>query len=191
MSHIQPRLDLATISALAPSPTALMHEVLTRIATDRNRAIIEVNPDAQLLAEYAQVTHNTHPLAGIPVVLKDNIDTGDRMQTTAGSPALLTSRAQGDAFAITQLRHTLAIPIAKANMSELPISALPTRVAAIAGVAVNASIPTITLVAQVARVQGRRQRWQPGSCHWRLAAKPTGRLFPLQPVAVWSASNLP
>lgn len=118
MSHIQSRLDLATIKAMAQSPTALMHNVLERIAADRNRAIIEVNPDAQLLAEYAQATDNTHPLAGIPIALKDNIDTGDRMQTTAGSPALLTSRAQGDAFAITQLRQTGAIPVAKANMSE-------------------------------------------------------------------------
>ena len=93
MSHIQSRIDLDTISAMAQSPTTLMSVVLGRIAADRNRAIIEVNPDAMLLAEYAQTTSNPHPLAGIPIALKDNIDTGDRMQTTAGSPALLTSRA--------------------------------------------------------------------------------------------------
>ena len=83
MSHIQPRIDLATIIASAESSTTLIRNVLGRIAADRNRAIIEVNPDAQLLAEYAQTTANPHPLAGIPIALKDNIDTGDRMQTTA------------------------------------------------------------------------------------------------------------
>ncbi|NBX32906.1 MAG: amidase [Planctomycetes bacterium] len=118
MSHIQPRIDLATIRASAEPATATITDVLGRIAADRNRAIIEVNPDAQLLAEYAQTSPNPHPLAGIPIALKDNIDTGDRMQTTAGSPALLTSRAHRDAFAITQLRQSGAIPVAKANMSE-------------------------------------------------------------------------
>lgn len=118
MSHIQPRLDLATIRVAAAPATVTIIDVLGRIAADRNRAIIEVNPDALLLAEYAASTPNTHPLAGIPIALKDNIDTGDRMQTTAGSPALLTSRARHDAFAITQLRQSGAIPVAKANMSE-------------------------------------------------------------------------
>ena len=118
MSHIQPRLDIATIRAAAEPATATITDVLGRIAADRNRAIIEVNPDALLLAEYAASTPNPHPLAGIPIALKDNIDTGDRMQTTAGSPALLTSRARHDAFAITQLRQSGAIPVAKANMSE-------------------------------------------------------------------------
>ena len=118
MSHMQPRIDLTTITDSAESPTTLMRDVLGRIAADRNRAIIEVNPDAMLLAEYAQTSGNPHPLAGIPIALKDNIDTGDRMQTTAGSPALLTSRARRDAFAITQLRQSGAIPVAKANMSE-------------------------------------------------------------------------
>ena len=118
MSHIQPRLDIATIRAAAEPATATITDVLSRIVADRNRAIIEVNPDALVLAKYAQTAVNPHPLAGIPIALKDNIDTGDRMQTTAGSPALLTSRARRDAFAITQLRHTGAIPVAKANMSE-------------------------------------------------------------------------
>ena len=118
MNHIQPRIDLDTISAIVQSPTTLMNDVLERIAADRNHAIIEVNPDALLLAKYAESTHNRHPLAGIPIALKDNIDTGDRMQTSAGSPALLTSRARRDAFAITQLRRSGAIPVAKANMSE-------------------------------------------------------------------------
>lgn len=93
-----------------------------RIAQDDNRAIIESNPDALLLAELSdsrwQNGQALSPLDGVPIAIKDNIDTGDRMQTTAGSAALLSSRANGDAFVIQKLRQAGLIPIAKANLSE-------------------------------------------------------------------------
>ena len=55
---------------------------------------------------------------GIPVLLKDNIDTGDRMQTTAGSLALVGTPAPRDAFVAEQLRAAGALILGKTNLSE-------------------------------------------------------------------------
>jgi amidase len=97
-------------------------------AVDQNgpalHSIIEVNPDWQSLAQEmdrvlasgAPAAHR--PLFGVPVVLKDNIDTADRMQTTAGSLALLGSSPQRDAFIVRRLRAAGALILGKANMSE-------------------------------------------------------------------------
>jgi amidase len=95
---------------------------LVRIAADDNRAVLEVNPDALVYAKQSAQRYATgNPLSaydGIPLLIKDNIDTGDRMQTTAGSSALLSTRASGDAFLVKQLRAAGINPIGKANMSE-------------------------------------------------------------------------
>lgn len=100
----------------------LTAETQALIAADDNRAIIEHNPDAALLAALSDARwHAGTPrsaLDGIPIAIKDNIDTGDRMHTTAGSAALLSSRPAGDAFLMKKLRAAGMIPIAKANMSE-------------------------------------------------------------------------
>jgi amidase len=86
------------------------------------RAIIETNPDALAIADALDVERQTSgprgPLHGIPVLLKDNIDTADQMQTTAGSLALLGSRPTRDATVARQLREAGAIVFGKANMSE-------------------------------------------------------------------------
>jgi len=86
------------------------------------RAIIEVNPDAlQLAAELDEERRRSGPrgpLHGIPIVLKANIDTGDRMATSAGSLALADHRAPDDAFIVKRLREQGAIVLAKANLSE-------------------------------------------------------------------------
>jgi amidase len=86
------------------------------------RSIIEINPDAMEIAvsldqERAE-SGPRGPLHGIPVVLKANIDTGDRMHTTAGSLALATHRAADDAFLVTRLRAAGAVILGKANLSE-------------------------------------------------------------------------
>jgi len=86
------------------------------------RSIIEVNPDAleiaaQLDSERAR-SGPRGPLHGIPIVLKANIDSGDRMQTTAGSLALAGYRAPDDAFLVTRLRDAGAVILGKANLSE-------------------------------------------------------------------------
>src|SRR6202040_1329092 len=58
------------------------------------------------------------PLHGIPVLIKDNIETGDRMLTTAGSLALLGSRPSQDAFVARKLREAGAVILGKTNLSE-------------------------------------------------------------------------
>ena len=85
-------------------------------------SIIEVNPDALVIAE--DLDHEREksgprgPMHGIPVVLKDNLDTADKMMTTAGSLALLGSIPERDAFVVGQLRKAGAVILAKTNLSE-------------------------------------------------------------------------
>ena len=85
-------------------------------------SIIELNPDAlsiaQKLDEERAAGKVRGPLHGIPVMLKDNIDTGDQMQTTAGSLALEGHRAGEDATIVQQLRDAGAIILGKTNLSE-------------------------------------------------------------------------
>ncbi|MGI4884575.1 MAG: amidase [Janthinobacterium lividum] len=86
------------------------------------RAVIETNPDALKLADALDAERKAGkvrgPLHGIPVLLKDNIDTGDRQQTTAGSLALAGHRAAQDAFIVKQLRAAGAVVLGKTNLSE-------------------------------------------------------------------------
>jgi amidase len=85
-------------------------------------AVIEINPDALKIAEALdqerQAKGARGPLHGIPILIKDNIDTGDLMNTTAGSLALLGSQAPRDAFVAAQLRKAGAVIIGKTNLSE-------------------------------------------------------------------------
>jgi len=85
-------------------------------------SVIEVNPDALMIAdaldkERAQ-QHVRGPLHGIPVLIKDNIDTADRMQTTAGSLALLGSKPVRDSSVAQKLREAGAVILGKTNLSE-------------------------------------------------------------------------
>jgi amidase len=85
-------------------------------------AVIETNPDAKAIAEQrdAERRHGRirGPLHGIPVLLKDNIATADRMETTAGSYALVGSRVPEDARLVKKLRQAGAVILGKANLSE-------------------------------------------------------------------------
>ena len=100
---------------------------LSRIeAIDRNgpslRSVIELNPDALgiargLDAEF-KVKGPRTPLHGIPVLIKDNIDTADNMQTTAGSLALLGKPATADSWVAARLRAAGAVILGKTNLSE-------------------------------------------------------------------------
>ena len=85
-------------------------------------AIIQINPDADSIAkkldEELKAGKPMGPLFGIPVILKDNIDTHDKMCTTAGSRALEGSHPLNDSYIAKQLREAGAIIIAKANLSE-------------------------------------------------------------------------
>jgi amidase len=85
-------------------------------------AVIEVNPDALAIADQMDQERKAGkvrgPMHGIPVLVKDNIDTGDKMMTTAGSLALVGHRAVQDAFIIGQLRKAGAVLLGKTNLSE-------------------------------------------------------------------------
>jgi amidase len=96
------------------------------VAIDKNgpaiNSVIEVNPDALEIADKMDAERKAGkvrgPLHGIPVLIKDNIDTGDKMMTTAGSLALEGHKAGSDAFVIKQLRNAGAVILGKTNLSE-------------------------------------------------------------------------
>ena len=85
-------------------------------------AVIELNPDALAIADELDKERKEGkirgPLHGIPVLIKDNIDTADKMLTTAGSIALDGHRAAKDAFVVAQLRKAGAVLLGKTNLSE-------------------------------------------------------------------------
>jgi amidase len=96
---------------------------LDQSGTDNGvNAIIELNPDALALAQNADKLRKQGtvlgPLHGIPVLLKDNIDTGDKMQTTAGSFALFGKPALQDSTVAANLRAGGAVILGKTNLSE-------------------------------------------------------------------------
>lgn len=85
-------------------------------------SVLELNPDAIFIAEALDAERmrqgpRSH-LHGIPILLKDNIDTGDKLHTSAGSLALASSYADEDAFLVSCLRQAGAIILGKANMTE-------------------------------------------------------------------------
>jgi amidase len=86
------------------------------------RSVIELNPDALEIArsldEERKSKGSRGALHGVPVLIKDNIDTGDKMQTTAGSLALLGKPAERDAFVAERLRTAGTVLLGKTNLSE-------------------------------------------------------------------------
>ncbi len=85
-------------------------------------SVIEVNPDALAIAEASDRERKEKgargPLHGIPVLIKDNIDTADKMMTTAGSLALVGSKPPKDSVVAQKLREAGAVIIGKTNLSE-------------------------------------------------------------------------
>jgi amidase len=105
----------------------LTQKYLDRIkAVDKSgpmlNAVIEVNPDALAIAAQMDAERKAGklrgPLHGIPVLIKDNINTGDKMMTTAGVLALEGNRADKDAFIVARLREAGAVLLGKTNLSE-------------------------------------------------------------------------
>jgi amidase len=125
-------IENATIGELQAALTdgrttasALARAYLARIeAYDRAgpllNAVREINPDAlAIAASLDRVTPSRdRPLAGLPILLKDNIATGDRTHTTAGSLALAEARAKRDATLVARLRAAGAVILGKANLTE-------------------------------------------------------------------------
>src|SRR6266496_4004541 len=106
---------------------SITEKYLTRIdATDKQgpaiNSVLELNSDALAMADAADKERRDKvargPLHGIPVLIKDNIDTADRMETTAGSLAMLGSRCTKDAFVVQKLREAGAVILGKTNLSE-------------------------------------------------------------------------
>jgi amidase len=85
-------------------------------------SVIEVNPDAVEIAAALDAERRRNgprgPLHGIPILVKDNFDTRDKMETTAGSLALVGARVPRDAFVVRRLRRAGAVILGKANLSE-------------------------------------------------------------------------
>src|SRR5204863_9333020 len=107
------------------SASALTRAYLARIeAYDRAgpslNAVRDVNPDALAIAASLDRVKPSpsRPLAGIPILVKDNIATGDRQHTTAGSLALAEARANRDAALVARLRAAGAVILGKANLTE-------------------------------------------------------------------------
>jgi amidase len=128
------RLEEATVAQLqaAMASGRLTSEGLTRqyiariLAFDQDgpgvNSVMELNPDALAMARHADALRRQGrvlgPLHGIPVLLKGNIDTGDRMQTTAGSFGLAGAPAPRDATVAAKLRAGGAVILGKTNLSE-------------------------------------------------------------------------
>jgi amidase len=117
----------AWIAAGELTAVGLAENYLQRIAAlDRSgpalNSVIEINPDALAIAASLDAERQAQgprgPLHGIPILLKDNIDTADKLLTTAGSLALVGSTAAQDATVATKLRAAGAIILGKTNLSE-------------------------------------------------------------------------
>ncbi len=117
----------ARLDAGQDTVRSLTEKYLARIAAiDRHgptlNSVIEINPDALAIADALDLERKAKgprgPLDGIPVLIKDNIATADRMQTTAGSHALEGATAPADAFLVARLRSAGAVILGKTNLSE-------------------------------------------------------------------------
>ena len=117
----------AEMSAGALTARALTEFYLQRIAEiDESgpaiNSVIELNPDALALADRLDAERRQNGgrglLHGIPILIKDNIDTADRMQTSAGSLALVGVPPASDAFLVKRLRAAGAVLLGKTNLSE-------------------------------------------------------------------------
>lgn len=122
IDELQQKMQSGTLTS-----KAITGLYLNRIdAIDKNgpalNSVIEINPDAISMAEAMDKERKEGkirgPLHGIPVLIKDNIDTGDKMMTTAGSLALEGHKAAKDAFIIQKLRKAGAVLLGKTNLSE-------------------------------------------------------------------------
>jgi amidase len=109
--------DLRSGALTAVRATELYLDRIAAIDKQVN-AVIEINPDALAIAARLDQGAGRGPLHGIPILIKDNIDTADRMQTTAGSLALSGSIAPRDSGVAERLRASGAVILGKTNLSE-------------------------------------------------------------------------
>ncbi|MBO8160060.1 MAG: peptide amidase [Thermosipho sp. (in: Bacteria)] len=100
----------------------LVEFYLERISNSDLNAVLEINPDALFIARAMDYERKNgikrSNLHGVPVIIKGNIDTNDKMQTTAGAKAFKGNYANKDAFLVKKLREAGAVIIGKANLTE-------------------------------------------------------------------------
>src|SRR6185436_3344075 len=120
VGELQEKMKSGSLSA-----SALTKAYLARIEElDKGRvnSMIEINPEARAIAASLDIESKAKgprgPLHGIPVLIKDNIDTADKMQTTAGSLALVGSKPTEDSTVAHKLREAGAVILGKTNLSE-------------------------------------------------------------------------
>ncbi len=119
---LQARMAGGRLSALGLTRACLRRIAAIDHAGPQLRSVVEINPDALAQARTLDAERKAGrlrgPLHGLPVLIKDNIATADRMATTAGSLALAGLHAQRDAHIVTRLREAGAVILGKTNLSE-------------------------------------------------------------------------
>ncbi len=122
ISQLRERIISGELSCRAVAEMYLERIEALNTIGPRLHAVLETNPDALQIADALdqelQAQGPRGPLHGIPILLKDNIDTADRMTTTAGSTSLRGSIPPQDSFVARKLREAGAVLLGKANMSE-------------------------------------------------------------------------
>jgi amidase len=122
VADLQERMAKGTETARSLTEKYLARIKALNEAGPMLRAVIETNPDALTIADGLDKERKAGklcgPLHGIPVLIKDNIDSGDQMMTTAGASALVGHRAKQDAFIVRKLRAAGAVLLGKTNLSE-------------------------------------------------------------------------
>jgi amidase len=119
ISELQQKISTGELTSLQVTESFLerIHDLDPKV-----NSVIEVNPDAQSIAAELDAERASErvrgALHGIPILIKDNIDTHDKMQTTAGSLALEGNITPRDAFIVKQLRKAGAVILGKTNLSE-------------------------------------------------------------------------
>src|SRR5688572_13546028 len=117
----------AALDAATTTSAALTQAYLNRIAAiDKSgpsiNSVIETNPDAPAIAAALDEERKSRgprgPLHGVPILVKDNLDSHDKMMTTAGSLAMLGSIPPRDSTVVQRLREAGAVLLGKSNLSE-------------------------------------------------------------------------
>ena len=122
IAELQEKMASGVLTAVAIAQLYLQRIAAIDKAGPKINAVIELNPDALSIAAALDAERKAGklrgPMHGIPVLIKDNIDTADKMQTTAGSLALAGHVAANDAFLVKKLRDAGAVLLGKTNLSE-------------------------------------------------------------------------
>ena len=142
-------------------------------------AIIELNPDALSIADALDRERKAKgprgPMHGIPVLIKDNIDTADKMMTTAGSLALVGSKPPQDSFVAQKLRTAGAVILGKTNLSEWANIRSSHSTSGWSGRGGLTKNPYALTVILAARAPAQALEYLPTCVRWESARKLTAR----------------